>query len=212
MTSKRYPGKMLAPFLGKPVLAHVVEKIQKSKINPKIVLATSKNTTDDPLVLYAKNLGIDVVRGSQNDVFERYILTLKKFKCDAFFRVCGDSPLLFPLLFDKAAYIYKNSKYDLITNVFPRTFPIGMSVELINTRTFIKMDKKIKSKNDREHISQYFYRNGKKFKIYNIECGRSSDRNLKLALDVPNDLKKLEEWDLKRNKNYKDIFPVNEKK
>ncbi len=212
MTSKRYPGKMLAPFLGKPVLAHVVEKIQKSKINPKIVLATSKNTTDDPLVLYAKNLGIDVVRGSQNDVFERYILTLKKFKCDAFFRVCGDSPLLFPLLFDKAASIYKNSKYDLITNVFPRTFPIGMSVELINTRTFIKMDKKIKSKNDREHISQYFYRNGKKFKIYNIECGRSSDRNLKLALDVPNDLKKLEEWDLKRNKNYKDIFPVNEKK
>jgi spore coat polysaccharide biosynthesis protein SpsF (cytidylyltransferase family) len=212
MTSKRYPGKMLAPFLGKPVLAHVVEKIQKSKINPKIVLATSKNTTDDPLVLYAKNLGIDVVRGSQNDIFERYILTLKKFKCDAFFRVCGDSPLLFPLLFDKAASIYKNSKYDLITNVFPRTFPIGMSVELINTRTFIKMDKKIKSKNDREHISQYFYRNGKKFKIYNIECGRSSDRNLKLALDVPNDLKKLEEWDLKRNKNYKDIFPVNEKK
>ena len=212
MTSKRYPGKMLAPFLGKPVLAHVVEKIRKSKINPKIVLATSKNKTDDPLVLYAKNLGIEVVRGSQNNVFQRFILTLKKFKCDAFFRVCGDSPLLFPLLFDKAASVYKKSKYDVITNVFPRTFPIGMSVELINTRTFFKIRKKIINKDDREHISQYFYREGKKFKIYNIECSKPLTQNLKLALDVPNDLKKLEEWDLKRNKNYKDIFPIDDKK
>ena len=86
MTSERYPGKMLAPFLGKPVFAHVVERIQISKINPKIILATSENHTDDPLAVYAKYLGIEVVRGSHNDVFSRFVLTLNKFKCDAFFK------------------------------------------------------------------------------------------------------------------------------
>ena len=80
MTSERYPGKMLAPFLGKPVLANIVERIQISKINPKIILATSENYTDDPLALYAKHLGIEVVRGSHENVLSRFILTLNKFK------------------------------------------------------------------------------------------------------------------------------------
>ena len=210
MTSERYPGKMLAPFLGKPVFAHVVERIQISKINPKIILATSKNYTDDPLALYAENLGIEVVRGSHDDVLGRFILALNKFKCDAFFRVCGDSPLLLSLLFDKAASIYNQSEYDLITNVFPRTFPIGMSVELIKTRTFIEMEKKIIDKKDREHITQYFYEKEKEFKIHNIKCSKPFDQNLKLALDIPDDLKKLEEWEQNRNEDYKDIFPLSE--
>ena len=77
MTSERFPGKMLAPFLGKPVLAHVVERIQISKINLKIILATSNNYTDDPLAIYAKHLGIDVVRGSHEDVMSRFVLVLK---------------------------------------------------------------------------------------------------------------------------------------
>ena len=110
MTSERYPGKMLAPFLGKPVIAHVVDKIRISKVNPKIILATSENHTDDPLVLYAKYLGIEVVRGSHNDVFGRFISALKKYKCDAFFRVCGDSPLLLPSLFDKAVSIFSQAE------------------------------------------------------------------------------------------------------
>lgn len=212
MTSERYPGKMLAPFLGKPLLAHVVDRIKITKVNPKIILATSENHTDDPLALYAKYLGIEVVRGSLNDVFSRFILTLNKFKCDAFFRVCGDSPLLLPSLFDKAISIYHQADYDLVTNVFPRTFPIGMSNELIKTKTFIETEKKIKNKKDREHITQYFYDNNKKFKIHNIECSKPLDPNLMLALDKPDDLKKLEEWDKNRNEDYEEIFPITEKK
>ncbi len=211
MTSARYPGKMLAPFLGKPVLANVVDRIKSSKISPKIILATSKNYTDEPLVLYAKHLGLDVVCGSHEDVYNRFILTLKKFKCEAFFRVCGDSPLLLPFLFDKAVSIYNQSEYDLITNVFPKTFPSGMSVELIKTKTFIEMEKKITGKNDREHITQFFYRKSKEYKIYNIRCKYPLDTNLHLALDEPNDLIKLEEWDQSRNKDYENLFPVVEK-
>ena len=141
MTSERYPGKILAPFFGKPVLAHVVDRIRLSKTNPKIILATSEKKSDDPLVYYAKYLGIEVVRGSLSDVISRFVLTLNKFKCESFFRVCGDSPLLIPSLFDKAVTIYDGSNYDLVTNVFPRTFPMGMSVELIKLIFFLKQKK-----------------------------------------------------------------------
>ena len=208
MSSHRYPGKMLAPFLGKPLLSHVINRIKLSKVNPLIVLATSDNYTDDPLALYAKYLGINVVRGSLDDVMGRFSLTLDKFECDAFFRVCGDSPLLLPFMFDKAASIYKQGQHDLVTNVFPRTFPKGMSIELIKTRTFIDIEKKTKNEKDREHITQYYYNKKKEFKIHNIECKRTLDPTLNLALDNPDDLIRLQEWDNKRNKDYDELFPI----
>ena len=208
MTSQRYPGKMLAPFLGKTVLDHVIERIKKSKIKPKIILATSKDNEDNPLAIYGKHLGLKVVRGSRNDVTSRFVKTLKQIKCEAFFRVCGDSPLLLPFLFDEAANIYKNNNLDLVTNILPRTFPAGMSIELINAKTFMKTEKLITGKKYREHITKYFYKKNKNFKISNILCNNILVKNLKLALDNPDDLKKLENWDLKRKKDYEKIFPI----
>jgi len=208
MTSERYPGKMLAPFLDKPMLAHVVDRIKISKVRPKIILATSENYTDDPLALYAKYLGIDVVRGSHSDVFNRFVLTLNKFKCDAFFRVCGDSPLLLPYLFDRAAFIYRNNSNDLVTNIFPKTFPAGMSIELIKTKTFLELEKSITDDEDREHITSYFYNHSKDFNIYNIECAKPVDLNLKLSVDKLDDLQKIKEWYLTKDKDYEDLFPL----
>ncbi len=208
MTSERYPGKMLAPFFRKPVLAHVVQRLKKILINPDIILATSSESADDPLALYSQHLGLKVVRGSRDDVMERFIFSLKQYKCDAFFRVCGDSPLLLPFLFDKAASIYNNNNYDLVTNVFPRTFPVGMSVELIKAETFLDTQKKITNYQDREHITKYFYSHSKDFKIYNIECAKPLDPNLQLAVDKPEDIKKLEQWCLANDENHEEIFPM----
>lgn len=208
MSSKRYPGKMLAPFLGKPMIHHVVDQIKSSKLKPKIILATSNEVSDDPLAFYAKKLDIKVVRGSLDDVVSRFTLVLNKIKCDAFFRVCGDSPLLLPYLFDSAAMIFKKYNYDLITNVYPKTFPAGMTIELIKTKIFIESEKKILQKYEREHLTQYFYRNSKDFKIFNIKCLKSNSSNLKLSLDRLQDLKRLEIWCKNKNKNYYSLFPV----
>ena len=74
MTSKRFPGKMMAPFLGKPMLGNVVDRIKKSKHNLKIILATSDDYTDDPLALYGNYLGLEVVRGPKENVYKRFLL------------------------------------------------------------------------------------------------------------------------------------------
>jgi spore coat polysaccharide biosynthesis protein SpsF len=208
MSSHRFPGKVLAPFLGKPILAHIVDCIKRTKINPSIILATSDEKTDDPLATYGKYLGIEVVRGPRDDVLERFAKTLKKHKCDAFFRICGDSPLLIPLLFNQAMSIYKNGSYDLVTNVFPRTFPVGMSVELIKTKRFLETKKKIVKKIDREHLTRYFYQNFKDFQIYNMKCDKSINLNYKLAVDEIKDLKRLESWFLSKGDQYENLFPM----
>lgn len=208
MTSHRFPGKILAPFLGKPVLAHVVERIKRTQFGSSIILATSDDKADDPLAAYAKYLGLEVVRGSCDDVVGRFALTLNQHRCDAFFRVCGDSPLLLPFLFDKAASIYMKSSYDIVTNVFPRTFPVGMSIELIRTKTFLEIEKKVFEKEEKEHLTKYFYHHPEDFKIYNIECANLIDSDLKLAVDELKDLKRLEAWSLTKGEEYEDLFPI----
>tara|TARA_B100000035_G_C20878911_1_gene499647 strand:- start:244 stop:876 length:633 start_codon:yes stop_codon:yes gene_type:complete len=208
MNSSRYPGKVLAPFLGKPLLAHIVDRIKSTKLKSSIILATSNKRADDPLEIYGKYLGIIVERGSLDDVSKRFAFVLKKHKCDAFFRVCGDSPLLSTSLFNQALSIYKKNSYDLITNVFPRTFPRGMSVELFNTETFLKYQKKISKDLDKEHLTRYFYKNSKNFKIFNLKSSKTIKSNLKFAVDEIKDLKKLEAWFVNKGKNYEKLFTI----
>ena len=210
MSSKRFPGKVLSPFMGKPLLLNVVNRLRKTKIKSSIILATSNEILDEPLVVYAKKIGIDVVRGPRDDVVKRYILALKKHKCEAFFRICGDSPLLFPNLFDYAISIYNKEKenVDLVSNVFPKTFPPGMSVELIKSSTFIKNNKNIVKKIDREHVTKYFYDNSKKFQIFNINCDKYVNPNLELTVDEIKDLRNLETWYLKKGERYMKLFPI----
>jgi len=208
MTSERFPGKVLAPFLGKPLLDHIVGQVKKTHFCSSIILATSVDKTDDPLSIYAKDLGLEVVRGSLEDVVERYALALDCHSCDAFFRVCGDSPLLLPNLFDHAVSIYKNKPYDIITNVFPRSYPAGMSVELIKTETFLRTKENIISRNEKEHLSKYFYNNYKNFQVYNIECDVAVDKNFKLAVDEFSDLKKIESWLLTKKDKIENLFPI----
>jgi len=209
MSSKRFPGKVLAPFLDKPLFYHVVNQIKKIGIYNSIILASSTDKTDDPLTSYAKDLGLNVVRGSLDDVVERYSLALDIHKCDAFFRVCGDSPLLPPHLFNHAISIYKKKKYDLITNIFPRTFPMGMSIELFKTEAFLSSVEKITDKIEKEHISRHFYINYKKFKLYNFECNLPADPDLKLAIDNISDVKKIERWYLQNKNQIENLFAIN---
>ena len=138
----------------------------------------------------------------------RYVLTLKQNKCDAFFRVCGDSPLLPSFLLDNAVKIFQDDELDIVTNVFPRSFPTGMTIELIRTKIFLEKEKIISDLVDREHITRYFYNNSKNLRIHNFKCKKILDPNLKLALDYPQDLKRLESWDRNRTEKYDKLFPI----
>ena len=45
--SKRFKNKVLKFFLGKPIIQHVVDNVKKSKKLNKVIVATSKNKSDD---------------------------------------------------------------------------------------------------------------------------------------------------------------------
>ena len=200
--SKRFKNKVLHLIYGLPLILHVVKRVSKSKHITKLVVSTSLKKSDDNLISYLKKNNVKVFRGNLNNVAERLYKTAKKYKAKSFIRISGDSPLIDYKLINKAIKISKKfRKYDLITNVFPRTFPKGQSVEIIKT-SILKDYLKNFSKLDKEHVTKYFYDNATKFLIKNfLFRGKNNifDQSVDTKQDLKNILKKLNK---KKFENY----------
>lgn len=189
-SSKRFRNKVLKRIYGKPLIHHVILKLSKSKKISKVIVATSVEKTDDKLIRFLKKINIEFFRGSLTNVAER-VLKLALLKDKRFFlRISGDSPLLDYKVVDKAISILnKNSKYDIVTNIFPRSFPKGQSVEIVKTST-LKANLNKMSKSEKEHVTKYFYKNSKNFCIKNFK-NKLKNKYIKLAVDTNKDLMKI---------------------
>tara|TARA_B100001057_G_C22410781_1_gene779570 strand:+ start:86 stop:676 length:591 start_codon:yes stop_codon:yes gene_type:complete len=192
-------------IFGEPVIWWVIKSIKQVNFSKKIVVATSKNKSDEKLYRYLKGKNILVFRGSLNNVAERLNNTAEHFKSKFFIRICADSPLIDGKIVDKAISLCKKNmkNFDIITNTFPKkTFPKGMSVELIKA-SILKDNIRKMSKDEKEHVTKFFYKNFKKFKIITFKNKNKINNNQKkfsLALDNVNDIQKIKKKLLKKFK------------
>jgi len=190
MSSKRFPNKMLKNIKGKTLLLRVYRQLQRSKCIKKIVVATSKSKSDDSLERYCKLNKIKVFRGSKNNVSLRFYKLLKKTTYNYFVRISGDSPLIDFRLIDDMAKYSKKKNFDIITNLMPRTFPKGHSVEIIKTKFFLQFFKKIKYRFDKEHVTPFFYRKKKEFRIKSV-ISKKKFKKFNYCVDNKGDLEKI---------------------
>jgi spore coat polysaccharide biosynthesis protein SpsF (cytidylyltransferase family) len=181
-SSKRLPGKVLKKILGITILKRVVNQVKKSKKITKIIIATSKKKEDKKIIDYCNKNKILCMCGPLNNVFKRFYSIIIHENCKSFVRISADSPLIDPHLVDKAIILFNKHKYDLVTNVFPRSFPKGFSVEVINSKIILDFILKIKKKRHQEHLTSFFYENYKNFKIKNF-YSRINNSNINLSVD-----------------------------
>jgi len=192
MSSSRFPGKVLAPFLGRPMIDHVVASVSAAISPDAIVVLTSTDKTDDPLAAYGERQGWNVFRGPLDNVFERFRLCAERLPCDWILRVCADSPLLDPELARSAIGTAVGGTWDVVTNVFPPTFPIGQSVEVLRVKTLESVDASRLSPEDREHVTRFFYSHPEEFRILNLQAGERHNLEPGGAVDTIEDLRRLE--------------------
>ena len=102
MKSSRFPGKANFKLDGISLLERVINRTKMIKFNPKIVIATSKDSSDDCICNIAEKNNVSFYRGNLENVFERTMDILSIFKFDYFARICGDRPLLDPYLHELA--------------------------------------------------------------------------------------------------------------
>ena len=65
MGSTRFPGKMLQPLAGRPLLEWVLHRVRSARRLDAVVLATSDLPRDLPLVALAASLGVAAFAGSE---------------------------------------------------------------------------------------------------------------------------------------------------
>jgi spore coat polysaccharide biosynthesis protein SpsF len=194
-SSKRFPKKILHKINSKPLILWVVDNVLKSKLISNLIIATSIEKSDNQLVRLIKKSKHKFYRGSLRNVALRMLQVAQNKKVKYFIRLSGDSPLIDYKIIDRAIKILKKHKNtDIVTNVFPRTYPSGQSVEIIKTRVLKDYISNF-NKNEKEHVTTFFYSNSKKFRIINFKKNINSYKNLsKLSVDYKSDLKKIKKY------------------
>lgn len=169
MTSTRLPGKVLLKILGKPLLEYQIERMKRVTLADEIIIATTLNNTDDPIVSLSEKLKISYSRGPEEDVLKRYYLAAAECKADLIIRVTSDCPLLDPGIIDQTIKYYKNNDFDYVSNMLTRSYPRGLDCEVFSMEALTMAHNEAYQKSDREHVTPYIYNNPDKFKISGIE-------------------------------------------
>ncbi|PKN88670.1 MAG: acylneuraminate cytidylyltransferase [Chloroflexi bacterium HGW-Chloroflexi-8] len=168
MGSSRLPGKVLKNIAGKPMLAYVCERICLSKLINHIVVATTDETSDDPIANYCMENDISCFRGKQFDVLDRFYQAALIFKADIIVRITADCPLIDPEMIDDVIESFINQEVDFAANRLPppwkRSFPIGLDIEVSTFSALEKAWKEATLEFEREHVMPFLYDHPNRFK------------------------------------------------
>ena len=210
MGSNRLPGKVLMPVKSKPLLQYLLERVLAADFGLPIVVCTSCEPADQAIVDFcAGQSSVDCFRGNHLDVASRFADVVDAYKLDAFVRLSGDSPLLDGGILRQAIEML-DGDIDLVTNVYPRSYPKGQSVEILRAKCFRETLPRMKNESDREHVTSFFYQHAEEFQIQNL-LRTPPLTAVSMAVDTPEDLDRFQRLietvgDVWIEMNYQQLF------
>jgi spore coat polysaccharide biosynthesis protein SpsF len=190
-SSRRLPGKVIRVLGGKPMLAHTFARLNAVAELDEIVLATSHDKSDDPVAAFGADAGLTVYRGELDDLLRRMTGAARTHNADAIVRISGDSPLIDPAVVRQAIGLHRVATAEIVTNVFPRSFPKGQSVEVLTAPALARLDLEATESADREHVTFYAYTHPHRFKIHNFTSPNPRP-DLQLSVDTQADFDRVE--------------------
>ena len=192
MGSSRLPGKVLMKSgNGMPILYHVINQLRHCSKVKNLVIATTTNQEDDEIEKFADNNSVNVFRGSEKDVLDRYFQCAKKYSFSTIVRITSDCPLIDPQIVDKVIERFFSGNYDYATNTLIRTFPIGTDAEVFSFSALETAWKNAQLPSEREHVTPHL-RNKGNFKTINVE-NDTNISNLRLTVDRIEDFELINE-------------------
>ncbi len=185
MGSTRLPNKVMKPIGGVPMIELLLTRLAKSKQINQIVLATSTDERDTPLVEHVQKLGYTCVRGSESDVLDRYLVAARQAQADVVVRITGDCPLIDPMLVDQAIAQFKAEGVDYLGNVAPASYPDGLDTEVFTLRALERAGRESQDPFDHEHVTPFLRKPGL-FKT-GVMLHREDLSGLRWTVDEPAD-------------------------
>lgn len=172
MGSTRLPGKVLRDLAGRPLVEWICERVKQAAAVDQVVLATTQQVEDDSLSEWAEGFGLSVYRGATDDVLGRYYGAAQQEQADVIVRITADDPFKDPQVIDQVIAAFKKFEVDFAYNNSPPSFPEGLDVEVLSFRALEEAALRSRDSHDREHVTQFLYKNPDNFSQINVPYGK----------------------------------------
>lgn len=183
--STRLPNKVLRDLCGKPALQRMIERVQKSKYVDEVMVITSIEKNNLPILRLCSDIGIRVGIGSEDDVLDRYYQTAKLIEPEYVIRLTADCPCFDAELLDLAIKsLEEDTDY---CGMISESFADGLDLEIIKFSALKRAWNEAVHTFEREHVTQYIVRHPELFKIQNFESPIGCFGNYRWTVDEPED-------------------------
>lgn len=173
--STRLANKIMLDFWeGRTILSLLMERLKRDNPMVTIVLATTTRPADDCLEAAAIKAGVEVYRGSEEDVLARFIGAAEAFSLEVIVRVCSDNPFLQTAAIDMLFIQYERESAEYISWGFPSGLPtikshLGLFTELTTLTALRRVAELTQESLYREHVTNYLYAHPETFRICLLE-------------------------------------------
>ncbi|MBL8252295.1 MAG: glycosyltransferase family protein [Candidatus Competibacter sp.] len=185
-SSTRLPGKVLKPILGEPMLVRQIERLRHAKRIDRLLVATSVDSSDDPLAAVCERHGISCFRGSLDDVLDRFYRAALPYRPEHVVRLTGDCPLTDPAIIDAVIALHLRESHDYSSSAIELTFPDGLDAEIMRFACLEQVWREAELPSEREHVTLFIYRRPERYRIGSYKGVRDLS-HYRWTVDEPED-------------------------
>ena len=188
--SSRFPEKILKKIDKRTVIEFLIDNLLTKFKNKNLVIATTNLKRDSIILKILKKKNINFFRGSEENVLKRYLNCAQKFKIKNIIQITSDCPLVDTNLIIRMKKIFFSKNLDYLANTYPPNksmYPDGTDIEIYKYKSLLKLSKLTNKKEDKEHVTNFFWKNKKIFKTMIIK-NKINLSNFKYSIDYKNEI------------------------
>ena len=174
MGSTRLPGKVLMPILDKPMLWHLVNRLEQVPDISKIIIATSNKIQDIEIKEFCRKHNFPVFCGDEHDVLDRFFQTVKETNATEVIRVTGDCPLIDPGIVSELIHLFQSQQLDfcgvatgagVAAEQGINRYPDGLDTEIMKYEVLEQAWSEATQQFEREHVTPFIWKQPTRYNI-----------------------------------------------
>jgi spore coat polysaccharide biosynthesis protein SpsF len=166
--SSRLPGKVLMPLAGAPMLARQLERISATPVAIDIVVATTTDASDEPIVALCRDLGVRCYRGHPTDLLDRHYRAALEVGAEVVVKIPSDCPLVDPGVIERVLRFFDPALHDYVSNLHPASYPDGNDVEIMTLEALAQAHREASLPLEREHTTPFLWERPERFRVGNV--------------------------------------------
>jgi len=189
MGSSRLPGKVLKDIGNKPLLGHILGRLEHLRHQASVVVATSDLDQDDVIEQFCCDHDVLCFRGSEKNVLQRYYQCAVKYGFDHIVRLTADNPFTDIVELDGLIQMHLDTGADFSHSF--ASLPVGVGAEVFAFQALKQSYEQGHEAHHLEHVDEYMLEHPEVFDTHIYQAPASKCYpDMRLTVDTLDDYKR----------------------